>query len=158
MDWQCASVVSNCIIAVMAIAAFIFNAVNSSKKYDKLQSEFSKLQSSLAAGQVEIAIRSMISNARNNYLVAAKECSDEKHSLKDTILSAALEDWLNAYDEACAKYLDDKIDKDRFKKMYSVEIRQIVENETTKSYYNSVSTRYKATLKVYNEWNDLENN
>lgn len=156
MNWQCVSIISNCIIAVMAIAAFIYNAMNSSKKYEKLQSDFSKLQSNLAAGQAEIAIRTMISNARNNYLIAAKECSDDDSSLKTTILSASLEDWLNAYDEACAKYLDGKIDKERFKKMYSVEIRQIVEDANTKSYYDGAATRYRATLKVYNEWNDLE--
>lgn len=32
MNWQCVSIISNCIIAVMAIAAFIYNAMNSSKK------------------------------------------------------------------------------------------------------------------------------
>ena len=159
MNWQCVSIISNCVIAVMAILAFVYNAINSSKKYEKLQSEFSKLQTDFDAGQLEIEIRNMISSARNNYLVAAKDIAqDNDDKLKKQILKAFLEDLLNSYDEACAKYIDGKIDKERFKKMYFDEIRQIVENSRTKQYYDAVSTRYKATVKVYKEWNDLENN
>lgn len=157
MTWQCLSVISNCIIAIMAICAFVYNALNSSKKYEKLQSEFSKLQTDFVAGQSEIAMRTMISSARNSYLAVLKDISQGDDRLKTQIEKASLEDLLNAYDEACAKYLDNKIDKDRFKKMYSVEIRQIVEDSSTKPYYDTVSTRYQATMKVYNEWNNLEN-
>mgnify|MGYP006916065956 CR=1 FL=1 len=156
MDWQYVSILANCIIAVMAIVTFLFNTIEISKKYNKLELEFSKLQTDFAAGQVEIAIRTMISNARNNYLIAAKENSNEDAALSKQILNASLEDWLNAYDEACAKYLDCKIDKERFKKMYSVEIKRIVEEEGTKPYYDSITSSYKSTLKVYNEWNNLE--
>ena len=33
-------------------------------------------------------------------------------------ITAALEEVCNAYDEACMKYLDNKVDKKRFKKTY----------------------------------------
>ena len=66
------------------------------------------------------------------------------------------EEFLNAYDEACQKYLDKKVDKERFKKSYFTEIQSIVKNENFKPKYDTQSTPYKATVKVYNEWFDLE--
>ena len=68
------------------------------------------------------------------------------------IYASLTEDVLNAYDEACAKYNDKKVDRERFKKMYFHEIRQLVEDEDLSDKYNSVSSRYTATLKVYKEW------
>jgi Skp family chaperone for outer membrane proteins len=68
----------------------------------------------------------------------------------------AVENLLNAYEEACAKYVDKKIDKERFKKNYFRSIRNVVENEKFKDYYVGVQSNYKATLKVYKEWFDFE--
>ena len=47
-------------------------------------------------------------------------------------------------------------DKERFKKSYFTEIQSIVKNESFKQKYDTQSTPYKATVKVYNEWFDLE--
>ena len=69
---------------------------------------------------------------------------------------AALEDVLNAYDEACAKYIDKKVDTERFKKLYVTEIRNLVEDNNTKSYYVMPQSKFQATVKVYREWNNLE--
>lgn len=155
-DWM---ILANCIIALMAVAAFILSLVSffRSNKLNSLQSEVARLQISFASGQTELTIRIMISDAKDKYLNCAKEYSEKGTTELKTILDAKLEDLLNAYDEACAKYIDGKIDKDRFKKMYSVEIRQLIENENTKVFYDTVATRFRATLKVYNEWNNLEN-
>ena len=68
----------------------------------------------------------------------------------------AIENNLNAYEEACAKYLDNKVDKVRFKKTYISEIRQVVENVELKKYFDAVSSKYKAILKVYYEWENHE--
>ena len=54
------------------------------------------------------------------------------------------------------KYLDEKIDKVRFKKSYHTEIRQLVESEKLQSYFNPVTSKFKGILKVYDEWNNLE--
>lgn len=49
-----------------------------------------------------------------------------------------------------------KVDRERFKKMYLHEIRQLVEYPEFKEKYDSISSRYNATKKVYNEWNHME--
>ena len=70
-------------------------------------------------------------------------------------LKALDEDVLNAYDEACAKYIDKKVDRERFKKMYMHEIRQLVESDDFAHKYNCIQSRYNATKRVYDEWNNL---
>lgn len=70
--------------------------------------------------------------------------------------AAAIQNYLNAYEELCAKYIDCKIDKIRFRKSFAVELRNLVEREALKKYFDTASSRYKAILKVYNEWENLE--
>jgi effector-binding domain-containing protein len=73
------------------------------------------------------------------------------------VFNSAVENNLNAYEGACAIYIDGKIDKERFKKTHIIEIRQLVENEGMKRYFEpATTTRFKAILKVYNEWENLE--
>ena len=96
-------------------------------------------------GNVELQIRAMISDAKHrrlNYLGNKKE-----------VAQALDEDLLNAYDEACAKYIDRKVDKNRFYKMYMHEIRQLVEQEPYKQIFNEKSCRFDSILKVYEKWN-----
>ena len=70
--------------------------------------------------------------------------------------SEARQNLINSYEEACTKYLDGKIDKVRFKKNYIIEIRNIVEAKELKGLFDSHSSRYKAIIKVYDEWENLE--
>ena len=56
------------------------------------------------------------------------------------------------------KYIDGKIDKERFKKTYIVELRNIVGSDSLKQYIDSTSSPYNAIKKVYNEWNNFEEN
>lgn len=89
-------------------------------------------------------------------LMITEKLSPNQNEMKEILsqaLESAIEQNFNAYEEACAKYLDKKVDKERFKKNYIVEIRQLVERNPNK--YNTTSP-YKATLRVYNEWNNLE--
>lgn len=76
--------------------------------------------------------------------------------LKTKRFNVSNENYLNAIEEACAKYIDKKIDRKRFKKAYSTAIRNVVENKNYKKYFDAVSSRYKAILKVYAEWFNLE--
>lgn len=71
-------------------------------------------------------------------------------------LDSGIESMLNQYDDACAKYIDGKIDKNRFKKTYNKEIRNIVENKEFTDYFNPTTSNYKPILIVYKEWFDLE--
>jgi len=71
-------------------------------------------------------------------------------------LNAAIQGMLNTYDDSCSKYLDGKIDKVRFKKNFHYEIRNLLESEDLKVYFNPTTSRYKPILKVYDEWENLE--
>lgn len=102
-------------------------------------------------------IRERITYARTRYedliINHNKELNDE---LIKMVYESTKEEFLNAYDEACQKYLDGKVDKERFKKSYFIEIQSIVKSVDFKQKYDTQSTPYKATVKVYNEWFDLE--
>ena len=112
---------------------------------------------SLTKGQVEMQIRDMISSAKWRYADLGIQLSkDNQNQTLIASTKAALEDVLNAYDEACAKYIDKKVDMERFKKLYVTEIRNLVEDNNTKSYYVLPQSKFQATVKVYREWNNLE--
>ena len=114
----------------------------------------------ISQGQIELNIHQLISGTKKDVLdltlMVTEKLSSDQEKTKEILnqaLESAKEQNLNAYEEACAKYLDNKVDKERFKKNYIIEIRQLVERNSDK--YNTTSP-YKATLKVYNEWNNLE--
>ena len=112
---------------------------------------------SLTKGQVEMQIREMISSAKWRYADLGIQLShDNENTTLKASTTAALEDVLNAYDEACAKYIDNKVDRERFKKLYVTEIRNLVEDENTKHYYIMPQSRFQPTVKVYRKWNNLE--
>lgn len=125
----------------------------------KSANELQKSQTEMQKGQVEMQIREMISTARSRYQDKVFQMiGHEDDDVYKALAESALEDVLNAYDEACAKYLDDgKVDKVRFKKLYYDEIRQLVTDSVNVDKYREPQTKYHATNKVYKEWNDLEN-
>ncbi len=94
---------------------------------------------------------------------AAKvECGEGSNVDKKTLemynvnFVAAIQAMLNMYDDACTKYLDGKIDKERFKRNFFIEIRNLIERSTLKEHFDPTTSRYKAILKVYDEWENLE--
>lgn len=139
---------SDIITLILGIASFITacSTILLSFKYNKL-----------VQAQVEMQIRERITYARTRYedliINHNKELNDE---LIKMVYESTKEEFLNAYDEACQKYLDGKVDKERFKKSYFIEIQSIVKSVDFKQKYDTQSTPYKATAKVYNEWFDLE--
>ena len=102
-------------------------------------------------------IRSMITVAKAHFSEMSNQlaANPDNPTLKASV-SAALEDVANAYDEACAKYLDGKVGKQRFKQLYVNEIRNWVDSEAVKDKYIMPQSRFHATVKVYDEWNNLE--
>ena len=117
----------------------------------------------IAQGQIELNIHQLISQTKKDVmevsLLIAEKCSNDDQEMKGVLkqaLNTASEQNLNAYEEACAKYLDNKVDKERFKKNYHIEIRQLVEDENNGNKFDATTSPYKAILKVYKEWNDLE--
>ena len=103
-----------------------------------------KMSKKIGEGQIELQVRELITTAKGQLYNATPGNLEKINSL--------MEDVRNAYDEACAKYLDGKIDKERFKKMYYYEITQIVVDENNKSFYVLPQTKLMSTVEVYNEW------
>jgi hypothetical protein len=87
-----------------------------------------------------------------------RRTSEEEKQLEiyQRSFNAAVEGNINAYEEACAKYLDGKVDRKRFGKNYRVALRQLIETPELKGYFDAVTSRYKAILKVYDSWENLE--
>ena len=123
---------------------------------------------SQAYGNIELYINERITNTKEKVSelsliisplsTKTKRIPDEEKLLENykTIYQTAIENNLNAYEEACAKYLDSKVDRKRFIKTYKTEIRQLVEDKNLKHKFDALTSRYKAIVKVYNEWENLE--
>ncbi len=91
----------------------------------------------------------------------AADYNETKFKATEHSLKSAVEDWLNAYEEICSKYLDKKIDRKRFKKTYKSEIRGIVESKEDNEFvYRLINpegtSRFRAIWKVYRQWEHLE--
>lgn len=119
-------------------------------------------------GMNELEVKNMITAARQRVedisikmipLLSKTQRSEEEAKEIEgyqRVFSAAVESGVNAYEEACAKYLDGKIDKRRFKKTYQVELRQLVQDPNHRRFFDAVTSPHKAILKVYDEWENLE--
>ena len=91
-----------------------------------------------------------------NCVLRDNKNSSQLQTVYQKMFDAAQEDLRNAYEEACSRYLDEKVDKERFKRMYYSEIQNLVENKEQIEHFDTVKSRYKCILKVYKEWFDLE--
>lgn len=111
-------------------------------------------QNKNSQGQIELTIEQSI--AQSKYRLTDLMLANDNSERYSIAIKAAKEEYLNTYDSAYSKYLDDKVDKERFKKQYHKCIKDIVEDEQFEYKLNSLSSPYKALIKVYNEWNDLE--
>lgn len=144
---------------LIALAALIVSVVSLVKT-----SENASQNTRLSNGNLEIQVREMISSARR-YLSSCLhdkavmelnlelKKNEELQKKIEQLIDAAFQDYVNAYEEACMKYIDNKIDRERFKKTYIKEITNLV---TKNEEMFGVSSVYTAIKKVYNEWNDLE--
>ncbi|MCG8828982.1 hypothetical protein G1J88_11385 [Tenacibaculum dicentrarchi] len=152
---------------IVAIIALVKSNLFSQNSMNK-----SEIQNLISMGNLELSTSERISNSRDKVgditmimspLISKKKSgnltSDEVFTLEaqTKVLDSAIENNINAYEEACSKYIDGKIDRERFKKSYNTEIRQLVENANlNSSYFNPLTSKFKAILKIYDEWNNLE--
>lgn len=139
---------------ILSIIAIIISMV-SFKKSDKLN-----------MASIELYINERITNTKEKVYDISMQMATSLDELEahpkqkeafNKIFEGAVENNLNAYEEACTKYLDKKIDRKRFKKNYQSEIRNLVQNKQFAKYYDTVTSKYRATLKVYKLWEDSEN-
>lgn len=151
--------------AIFQTAKSIEKANQSTKKAD----EATDIANRISNGQIEINIASLIIGTENRVmdlsLAMSKLFKEEEELTKsekkqldflEIAYGQAVESNLNAYEEACAKYLDNKTDKERFKRMYHTPIRNLIESADLKKYFNPLTSSFKCILKVYKEWFDLE--
>lgn len=140
------------IVSILALIGAVVNIV----LYAILTSKYNnmvKTQTLTAQGALETQIRSAISDATKHMTdMALKLKAEPENELAQNVYFSSEEQLRNAYEDACAKYLDGKIDKDRFKKMYQFEIQRMVQDETQKEFYDTVTTPYASTIAVYKEW------
>lgn len=161
------------ISAVFALGSLIVAIVSIVKanSFSKNALSKSEAQNMIAMGNLELSISERISSSRDKVgditiilspLLGKKNSTglsvDEELTLEaqSKVLNAAIENNINAYEDACSKYIDQKVDVIRFKKLYNTEIRQLVESPQMQQFFNPLTSKFKAILKVYNEWNNLE--
>ncbi len=137
-------------------------------------SRSSKRANEIAIGQAETGLREQISIARQRMEDMGIEIQkflkgrnreqlspDENNYLSflERTWNSSVENYLNAYEDACGKYIDGKIDRTRFKKMYIEEIRNICDpnRESYKKHMHPKATsKFEAIWKVYEEWHRHE--
>lgn len=130
-----------------------------------------KTANAIAVGQAETQLRALIINSQQwmdqcNVLIVTfrkgrkeEELSSDEKSIYEVHLAnydKAVAQHLNSYEDACAKYIDKKIDTRRFKMNYSSEILHLCEKERGtihKFLHPRTTSSYKAIWTVYEEWN-----
>ena len=110
------------ISTILSALAFLFSIYTfvKNKKLTQRTNELSEIQAKTGQGQLEIQLRELINAASHEITYYGVEL--EKNPTSNILIrsfESAEEQYRNAYEEACSKYLDGKIDKERFEKMYS---------------------------------------
>lgn len=140
---------------IVALGAFIFSIYTFTKNKTLTQrtNELYEIQTKTGQAQLEIQLRELINVASRE--IAHYGLELEKNPTSNILIKSfetAEEQFRNAYEEACSKYLDGKLDKERFEKMYFIEIQNLVTNEDQKKHYDATQSHYRCTLAVYNQW------
>lgn len=103
------------IISALALVVSVISFVKSNEAA-KTANGLTQTANDLTQGQVEMQIRSMITSAKSHFAEMSNQLvANTGNETLQASVSAALEDVANAYDEACMKYLDGKVDKVLYK-------------------------------------------
>lgn len=98
------------IISALALVVSVISFVKSNEAA-KTANGLTQTANDLTQGQVEMQIRSMITSAKSHFAEMSNQLvANTGNETLQASVSAALEDVANAYDEACMKYLDGKVD------------------------------------------------
>jgi hypothetical protein len=148
----------SCSTLALSLVVFVTSKQTSERI---LEIENNNLKQNMA--QTELYIQELLVNARTLFLninleklkLAIDPTNVSLNAVADQLTLHSLQEILNAYEVACMKYLDAKIDKERFKKTYHQEIRQLFETEGYKSLLDKANS-FHAIKKVNTEWHNLE--
>ena len=140
---------------IISVVALIVSAINVlfyiilQGKYNKM----TKIQMLTAQGAIETQVRNSISDATKEVLHYTLEVQkDPNNKIIQQAYFSAEEMYRNAYEDACGKYNDGKIDPERFEKMYKQEIYKLVNDPQQKEFYATNQTPYATTVSVYKKW------
>jgi hypothetical protein len=152
--------------AIISIISIVFStrANNLSNKLSGYYNSLVERNNQFVSGQTELQLSQTIEETKRHLMNVTFKISDlptnadeQVKNLLTSLMKTAMESNVNAYESACGLYLDNKIDKDRFKKLYFSEIRRIIEDKTHDEFFQPEATsKYQAIWKVYREWNILE--
>lgn len=160
-------------IAVLSLFGTMFFAWKASVSSKRARSSEQRAND-IAVGQSETTLREAISNARQRIEESSFKIEEflfgrlptqlnaaEKRRLEllSKSRSAIIENYLNAYEDACGKYIDNKIDKVRFKKAYISEIANLCKPDVesyAKHMHPKSTSKYEAIWKVFDEWHRHE--
>lgn len=164
-DWIA---LASAIISVIALLVTVY--------FSKRAESASRSANSVAAGQAETQLRAAITASSQwidqcnieivNIRKDRKEdelSSDEKvvYGARVANYNNAVQQYLHSYEDACAKYLDNKIDTQRFKQIYAAEIRNLCQKETGTIHrllHPRAKSNFRAIWAVYEKWNNSEMN
>lgn len=88
-------------------------------------------------------------NPQQKYTMSTAEQKMEDHKIERV---------LNAYDIACQRYIDKKLDRTRFRRTYSERIKKICNNADFQRIKNRTTHSYTALNQVNDELNNPEKN
>lgn len=165
------------ISATVGVVTVFINSANANKAAasSTKASDSAERSNQISMGQAENGLRAAITSCRERFEDVSFHMEqfvqgrlpevltdDEKRHVRaiDARRASSLEAVANAYEIACSQYIDGKVDQERFKKTFFVEIRQLVENPETsfqRLFHPEGISRFKAIWRVYHEWYDLEN-
>ena len=115
--------------------------------------KMSDIQTLTAQGALESQLRAAISDAYMRIAeMAVTLAKDPGNEELQRIYKSTEELYRNAYEDACDKYLEGKVDTDSFKTMYYLEIKRLVDEKPHSEVYASNRMIYKCTLKVHEKW------
>lgn len=160
-------------VSMLAAVLFSLKAAHSSReslRHSETANRHADRANDISIGQTETALREQIALARQRMEDVGFKLQEVLNGRNRTDLSkeetvhleflekswnSSVEGYLNAYEDACGKYFDNKIDKKRFKKMYIEEIRNICDPERgafSRHMHPDATSKFEAIWKVYKEW------
>jgi hypothetical protein len=163
-EWIAAASLLLSVIAVF-ISAFSARRANLANDVSMGQAE-NELRNSIRTTKsrvedIGLQMASLLDGKRPDQLNA----QERRHfGVLDKIFRSAVEENLNAYENACAKYRDRKIDRKRFKQTYYTEVRKLCEPPLDGSpsaikdlMHPADTSSFQAIWMVFREWHHREN-
>ena len=165
--------VSSAAIALLSFLGTVFFAKRASSASQKAL-ENAERANQIATGQTETSLREYISATRTRMEDAGYKIQDllrgrQRSELDEAELNhlgylqtswrSAVEDHLNAYEDACGKFIDNKTDATRFKKAYVNELQTLCSpshESFARLLHPQATSKYEAIWKVYMQWHRHE--